>query len=131
MDEDGLTKAQCSFEIFKSNACHRVKDLGDMEFIIETLESGEIRELYDRNRYREALYLLAMVDYLSRINGLPPCMDYNDIRSRKLEKPCFPAGILVSYAATGDENLKREAIEGAIPEFLRFNLVESGVRDVC
>lgn len=122
---------RCSFETFKSNTCHHVKDIGDIDFIIETLEADEIRRLYNRGWYREALYLLAMLDYLSRENNLPICTNYNDIRSRKLEKPCFPAGIVVSYAATGDESIKRKAIENAIPEFMRFNIVESEIRNVC
>jgi transcriptional regulator with XRE-family HTH domain len=125
------TDYRCSFETFKSNTCHQVKDLGDVDFIIETLESDGIRKLYERRRYREALYLLAMTDYLSRMNGLPICANYNDIRSQKLEKPCFSAGVLVSYAATGDESIKEKAIADAIPEFIRFNIVESEVRNVC
>ena len=32
---------RCSFETFKSNTCHHVKDMGDIDFIIETLESVE------------------------------------------------------------------------------------------
>lgn len=122
---------RCSFETFKSNICHQVKDLGDIDFIMETLEADEIRKLYDRQWYRESLYLLAMIDYLSRINRLPICTNYNDIRSQKLEKPHFPAGIEVSYAATGDESIKNKAMENAIPEFMRFNIVESEVRNVC
>ena len=112
---------RCSFENFKSNTCHHVKDLGDIDFIIETLESDEIRKLYERRWYREALYLLAMIDYLSRLNNLPICTNYNDIRS---------AGIVVSYAATGDESIKEKALANAIPEFLQFNIVESEVRNV-
>ena len=104
---------RCSFETFKSNTCHHVKDMGDIDFIIETLEAD-----------REALYLLAMIDYLSRINGLPICTNYNDIRSQKLEKPYFSADVVVSYAATGDESIKERALANAIPEFMRFNIVE-------
>ena len=122
---------RCSFETFKSNTCHHVKDMGDLDFIIETLESDEIRKLYNKQWYRESLYLLAMVDYLSRENDLPICTNYNDIRKQKLEKPHFSAGIIISCAATGDETIKDEAIANAIPEFLRFNIVESEVRDVC
>lgn len=122
---------RCSFETFKSNTCHHVKDIGDVDFIIETLEADEIRKLYERSWYREALYLLAMVDYLSRINDLPLCTNYNDIRAQKLERPCFPAGVIVSYAATGDERIKEKALANAIPEFLRFNIVEGEVRNVC
>lgn len=122
---------RCSFETFKSNTCHHVKDMGDLDFIIETLEADEIRKLYERNWHREALYLLAMIDYLSRINGLPICANYNDIRSQKLAKPYFPAGVVASYAATGDESIKEKALENAIPEFMRFNIVEGEVRNVC
>ncbi|MCQ2421907.1 MAG: helix-turn-helix transcriptional regulator [Lachnospiraceae bacterium] len=122
---------RCSFETFKSNTCHHVKDMGDLDFIIETLETDAVRKLYERSWYREALYLLAMLDYLSRMNGIPICTNYNDIRSQKLEKPYFPAGVVVSYAATGDESIKEKALADAIPEFIRFNIVESEVRNVC
>lgn len=108
-----------------------MKDKGDLDFIIETLEADEIRKLYQRQWYREALYLLAMVDYLSRINGLPICTNYNDIRKQKLEQPLFSAGVMVSSAATSDDNVKQEDIANAIPEFMRFNIVESEVRNVC
>ena len=55
-----------SFENFKSTVCHRVKELGDINFIIDTLESQDIRTYYNRKWYPESLYLLAMLDYLSR-----------------------------------------------------------------
>lgn len=130
-NEERSDDYRCSFETFKSNICHQVKDLGDIDFIIETLEADEIRKLYDRQWHREALYLLAMLDYLSRENSLPICTNYNDIRSQKLEKLHFPAGVEVSYAATGDESIKSKAMANAIPEFMRFNIVENEVRNVC
>ena len=122
---------RCSFETFKSNTCHHVKDTGDIDFIIETLESDEIGKLYKRRWYRESMYLLAMIDYLSRMNNLPLCTNYNEIRSKKLDNTCFSAGVTVAYAATGDESIKEKALANAIPEFMRFNIVESEVRDVC
>ena len=127
----GSVDYRCSFETFKSNTCHHVKDIGDIDFIIETLESDEIGKLYKRRWYRESMYLLAMIDYLSRINNLPLCTNYNEIRSKKLDNPCFSVGVTVAYAATGDESIKEKAIANAIPEFMRFNIVESEVRDVC
>ena len=60
-----------SFEIFKSNICHKVKDVGDLDFIINTLESDIIVELFQKKWYPEALYMLGMLDYLSRENSLP------------------------------------------------------------
>ena len=54
-----------SFELFKSNICHRIKDSGDIAFIIETLKSNKIRQYYDKKQYPQAFYLLAVVDYPS------------------------------------------------------------------
>ena len=119
-----------AFETFKSNVCHSVKDMGDLDFLINTLESGKIRELYDRQWYAESLYLLAMVDYLSRENGFLPCAEYNDIRRAKLQKTIFPAGILAICAAYKNDEPKSESLREAIPEFLRHNIVEAEVRNV-
>ena len=116
---------------FKNNTCHHVKDMGDIDFIIETLETDEVRKLYERRWCREAMYLLAMIDYLSRMNDVPLCTNYNDIRSQKLEKLYFSAGVEAAYAATGDERIKEKALANAIPEFIRFNIVENEVRNIC
>ena len=37
-----------SFETYKSNICHMVKDMGDVTFIIKILESGKIEQLYKK-----------------------------------------------------------------------------------
>ena len=39
------------FETFKSHICHHVRDKGDMDFIIDTLQSDEIRTLYRKKWY--------------------------------------------------------------------------------
>ena len=56
-----------AFGIFKGNVCHALKEQGDIQFIIRTLESGEIRKLFNKGWYEESLYLLAMLDYVSRV----------------------------------------------------------------
>ena len=119
-----------SFEIFKSTVCHRVKELGDINFIIDTLESQDIRTYYNRKWYPESLYLLAMLDYLSRENDVPICDDYDDLRRCRLEKPVYPAGILALSAAAQNDAAIKEAAKTAIPEFMRFNIVENEVRNV-
>jgi len=121
---------RADFEIFKSNVCHLVKDMGDINFIIDTLETDKIRKLYQRKWYPESLYLLAMVDYLSRENDLPICTNYNDIRAAKLQNIIYPAGVVVRCAASDSEQPKQESIATAIPEFIRHNIVEAEVRNV-
>ncbi|MBO4914684.1 MAG: helix-turn-helix transcriptional regulator [Oscillospiraceae bacterium] len=119
-----------SFENFKSSVCHHVKEKGDIPFIIDTLEHQDIRTYYERKWYPESLYLLAMLDYLSRENNVPLCDEYDDLRRCKLESPVYPASVLaMSAAAKSDAPMKRAA-DTAISEFMRFNIVESEVRNV-
>ena len=47
---------RCSFELFKSNVCHQLKALGDIDFIIQTLENNKIREYYDRQWFPECFF---------------------------------------------------------------------------
>ena len=118
------------FETFKSNVCHHVKDKGDIGFMIDLLETDEIRKLYERQWYPEALYLLGMLDYLSRVNNIPLCKNYDDIRERKLSKPVYPTGVLITSAVMKSDKACRRAEQEAIPEFRRFNIIESEVRNV-
>ena len=119
-----------SFETFKSNICHYVKDMGDYEFIIEVLEKDRVRSLFERGWYPEAFYMLAMLDYLSRENDIPMCTRYDDIRRQKLEKPVYPTGVLVLSEVLGSKKPLEEAESSAIPEFRRYNIIESEVRNV-
>ena len=127
-DED---RRRPSFELFKSNTCHMVKDMGDIPFIIQLLENNQIRKLYEKKWYPEALYLLAMLDYLSRENNVPICKNYNDIRTAKLQRPVYPSSIVILCKTLKSDAPKEECYRLAIPEFLRFNIVESEVRNVC
>ena len=119
-----------SFENFKSTVCHRVKEKGDIPFIIDTLEHQDIRTYYDRKWYPESLYLLAMLDYLSRENDVPLCDEYDDLRRCKLAEPVYPAGVRAMVAAAKSDAAMKRGVAAAIPEFLRFNIVESEVRNV-
>ena len=119
------------FEIYKSNICHLVKDKGDIDFIIDTLKENQIRTYWERQWYRESFYLLAMVDYLSRENGLPLCNDYEDIRNCTLPEPLYPWDIVLAAKLDGSLDMKKQCLKEAIPEFLRFNIIESEIRNVC
>jgi len=119
-----------SFDIFKSNVCHRVHDMGDMDFIIDTLETDRIRKLYQKQWYPESLYTLAMVDYLSRENDLPLCNEYNDLRFAKLRKPIYPSSVVVMSIVADNDQPKKDSYTNAIPEFKRFNIIENEVRNV-
>jgi len=120
-----------SFENFKSAICHKVKYMGDIDFLIHTLESNEIRNYFDKRWYLESLYLLAMVDYLSRENSFPLVLEYNDLRRVRLQEIVYPTGIQVMSELCGSDKYKELSVSEAIPEFIRHNIVESEIRNVC
>jgi hypothetical protein len=71
-----------------------------------------------------------MLDYISRENNVPLDREYDDFRRCRLEKPVYPAGLLAVSAAAGNDEALKEAEKTAIPEFMRFNIVENEVRNV-
>lgn len=119
-----------SFELYKSNVCHELKRSGDIRFLFDVLEDDVIRTLYDKEWYPEALYLLAMTDYISRLNNIPVCTRYDDIRDCKLPNIIYPSGIIAMSSICNDEKFKEQAFNESIPEFKRFNIVEKEIRDV-
>lgn len=120
-----------AFETFKSNTCHLVNEKGDLKFIIETLEADDIGRYWSRKWYPEAYYILAMIDYLSRGNNLPLCTNYDSIRATSLKETIFPRDIELSARIDPSLNIKEQAIQESIPEFIRFNIVEKEIRNVC
>lgn len=119
-----------SFELFKSTACHKLKEMGDIPFISMLLESNQIRTYYEKQWYPESLYLLAMLDYLSKLHSIPLCSNYNGIRKAKLTQPLYPSEVLLMCELLHSDSPKEEALSKAIPEFLRFNIVEYDIRNV-
>ena len=77
---------RCSFELFKSNVCHWLKEEGDIDFLIQVLESDLIRKYYNRKWYLESFYLLGMFDYICRINDAPICSEYDDLRRQRMQE---------------------------------------------
>lgn len=120
-----------SFETFKSNICHELKTKGDLEFIIDILKNNEIRSCWERKWYAECFYLLAMVDYLCREHELPICADYDDIRKFSLANPLYPADVNLIDELIPLSDCKQRSIHHAIPEFMKFNIVECDIRNVC
>ena len=133
---EDILEAECefsrmsSFEHFKSDTCHRVKEMGDLDYIEFLLETDEIRTMYRRRWHPEAFYLLGMLDYLSNENELPLCTRYDDLRAQKLRKPIYPADVLLTCKVMKSDKPIQEAEKDAIPEFRRFNIIESEIRNV-
>lgn len=131
--EDLLTdivERQVDYEIFKSNVCHLIKDSDEIDFIITTLQEDTISSYWNKKRYAEAFYLLAMVDYLSRINKIPLCTKYDEIRTHSLKAPLYPRDVMLYAKLSKNSDIMEQCRREAIPEFLRFNIIECEVRNV-
>lgn len=118
------------FDLFKSQICHNIKRMGEKNFIIDAYKNKEISYFYKKKRYQESFYLLAMIDYLSKKNKYPISSEYNEIRKHKLEKTVYPKSVLALYAALNDKKVLEEAKKNSIPEFIKYNIVESDIEDV-
>ena len=130
--EDLLEKNDWNdFENFKSNLKHRLKEVGDTQFLVEAYLNDDVRKLWNASKKAKALYFLATIDYLSRINHLPLAKDYNDIREFTLAKPLLPKDLLIMKKLDKSSVDIETELEQSIPEFNRFNIVEGDLRDVA
>lgn len=117
------------FEVFKSNVCHLVKDKGDIEFIRMVQEYNMLESFFADNKEKEGFYLLGMVDHLCKVNGIPNIERFDKYRNSKLKNIIYPRGILI-LSLLSEPGAKERALKHAIPEFLKYNIVEENVRDV-
>jgi hypothetical protein len=118
------------FELFKSNVCHDLKRKGDLFFIRDILDSKYIIELFKKKWYPECLYVLAMVDYLSKENNIPLCNKYDELRSEKMEEIIYPDGVIIMSYLRKSNKPKEDILKKAIPEFLKYNIVELEIKNV-
>lgn len=118
-----------SFDNFRSEICHKVRSYGDLSFIKWAEEKNTIQLYYDKGWKEEAFYLLAMVDYLRRIHDLPENETYSAMRKETLPATVYPSSLRVLAIARQNPSLLDEAKQNALPEFIRFNIVENDIRN--
>lgn len=119
-----------SFEWFRSEVCHKLKFLGDKEFVIKLVEEDYISVFWKMEWYAESLYLLALLDILSKKYNAPLCTRYNYYRTQKLKNILYPLDILIKEELTPEIKWKEEILKDCNPEFLKYNIVEGGIYDV-
>ena len=86
-----------------------------------------IQKKWDEYKRLEAIYLLAMTDYIANKNNIDKCTKYQTIRQYKPDRIIFPADIELETRLCGNDTPKQRALKDAIPEFLSFNIVEGGI----
>ena len=115
------------FEIFKSTIKHRIKEEGELSFLQSTYKNDDIRYYWNQNDDLKALYLLAMVDYLSRIHNLPLVKNYDDLRNYKMENPVLPFDVALLDSLNNNNDASKKAIDNSIAEFMNYNIVEGDI----
>ena len=118
------------FRYFRNNLLHELKNNNPIDFINKIIKQKEIDFYYKNNGVDRALYLLALIDYLCRINKKPIYTDrYNELRKEKLDKVCFVDDDLFHFETV--EEAENKLCIKVIPEFKKFNIVEEDVFNVA
>lgn len=118
------------FRYFRNNVCHDLKRKGNKVFIQFVIKTREIDYFYKNGAYPYAYYLLALIDYLCRIENLPIYMKrYNAIRKERLEKAFFVGGSSIHFDSI--EEFEQAFGVKVIPEFGKYNILENDVFNVA
>lgn len=119
------------FEIFKSNVLHILKSETDTGFLKKALVEDIVTYYFSRRLFKEAFYFLALIDMVSKLNCVPLWNGYDGYRSLTLSETVWPKEAEMMDRMTGSDKYTRDAMGKALPEFLKYNIVEVDIRDVC
>lgn len=86
-------------------------------------KGNHIEKLYDIGSYREALFLLGLIDYLSPKLGIELDERYEKYRHYRLDRPVYPLWVFEMSEDVNDDQMYKKYVElYAIPELSRFNI---------
>lgn len=123
-------KDELRFAYFRSNILHDLKRKGDIPFVQHVLKTKIIDREYKCGCLERALYLLALIEYLNRVNGnVMTITRYKNLKKLKLDSVLFPGSELISFSSVEEAN-RRIGIK-CISEFAKYNIIEESVRNVA
>lgn len=112
-----------NFYVLADSMLGRLRATGDLAFIDGIDQNGWIERLYQSGQYRCALFLLGMMDYLCRKNGVRQVARYDEYRKARLDKPVYALRTLnVNDDDGAFQRARTEAENNAIPELGRFGI---------
>ena len=126
-DENSLM----NFYMLADSMLGRLRATGDLVFIDGIDQNGWIERLYQGREYRCALFLLGMMDYLCRKNGVRQVARYDEYRKTRLDGPVYALRTLnVNDDDGAFQRARTEAENNAIPELGRYGiyLTEEDIR---
>ena len=118
------------FRIFRGNLLHELKRRNPINFSNFVIQKRYIDYYMKNGAYEEGLYLLALIDYISRINDMPTYTKrYNNYRKAKLAKPFFVGSSLIGFDSIEEAETKLNI--KVIPEFKKYNIIEEDVFNIA
>lgn len=112
-----------NFYVLADSMLGRLRATGDLAFIDGIDQNGWIERLYQSRQYRCALFLLGMVDYLCRKNGIRQVARYDEYRKARLDGPVYALRTLnVNDDDGAFQRARTEAENSAIPELGRYGI---------
>lgn len=118
-----------SFQEFRNEMCHMLKEKGDLEFIEYIYNSSLVENYYNKHYYEEMLYTLAMLDFVSKENNIPIAREYNKYRVKKLNKKIYPRDYCIIKKLNENDDLTKKVEKNWIKEFKKYNIMECNIRD--
>ena len=128
-DNLSLFAYNSDFDLFKSDTLQRLKATDEIMFVNKTIESKTIDDYFFSKKYAESLYLLSLIDYLSKKNNIHLCKEYDRIREYKCEKIYVSKSIYLLLAMK--QINVTDIFKNAIKEFLKHNIIESEIDKVA
>ena len=118
-DENSLM----NFYVLADSMLGRLRATGDLAFIDGIDQNEWIERLYQGREYRCALFLLGMMDYLCRKNGVRQVARYDEYRKARLDGPVYALRTLnVNDDDGAFQRARTEAENSAIPELGRYGI---------
>lgn len=124
------TLTMVDFRYFRNNLLADLKRQKLKDFVKSILSKKEIDFYYKNNAKANAFYLLALIDYISRIENEPIHTErYNNLRKEKLDNPLFVGSNIITFDSI--EEAEKQLNIHVIPEFKKFNIIEEDVFNVA
>ena len=108
-----------AFIFFRNSMLFFLNRLGEKGFIKFVMEKKLIEDMYSKDYYPEALYMIGLIDYLCDKNELPRMKRYDIYRGETMNEPIFAQNNKVNPMTDFS------CFHQVIPQFLKFNFIET------
>ena len=124
-----ITYEDFSWEPFRSEVSHYIRYSTKGVFVRDVVRYNTIPILWEKHEYAKALYLLALLDFISKEKGISLVPEYDEYRVRSMGNTMFPSGIIMLDLASKTDTEKNKMLElckknELSKEFLKYNIAE-------